>query len=88
MNYWIQFSPMKKLTILVISALCLVVSFRSVKAEGTTTICTQYYGGGVVCGTHTPVNTGIADNVPLIASGFLGAGGILAYFSKKRNKQV
>lgn len=56
-----------------------------VKAEET--ICTQYYGGGVVCGVHAPVATGIADNLPLIASGFLGAGGVLAYLTKKFKKE-
>ena len=78
---------MKKLTILVLSTLYLVLSFEPAKAQETT-ICTQSYGGGVVCGVHTPVETGIADSLPLIASGFLGAGGILAYLSNKKNKQI
>ena len=77
---------MKKLIILVLSTLYLVLSFEPAKAQGTT-VCTQYYGGGVVCGVHTPINTGIADSLPLIASGFIGAGGVLAYFSK-RGKRV
>lgn len=64
-----------------------VIAFpKAAFAEGETTVCTQSYGGGVVCGVHTPVNTGIADNIPLIASGFLGAGGVLAYFSRKFKK--
>lgn len=77
---------MKKLSILVLSTLCLVLSFGTVKAQEAT-VCTQSYGGGVVCGVHTPVNTGIADNIPLIASSFLGAGGVLAYFSRKFKKE-
>lgn len=56
-------------------------------AEEQETICTQSYGGGVVCGVHTPVETGITDSIPLIASGFLGASGVLAYFSKKSKSQ-
>lgn len=79
---------MKKFLILVLSTLCLVLSINTIKAEEEVTVCTQYYGGGVVCGVHTPVETGVADSIPLIASGFLGAGGILAYFSNKRNKQI
>ena len=79
-------SLMKKL-ITVLAVLAFLALPKAVFAEDTTTVCTQYYGGGVVCGVHTPVNTGIADNIPLIASGFLGAGGILAYISRK-NKQV
>lgn len=47
------------------------------------TICTQSYGGGVVCGVHTPVNTGIADNIPLIGSLLLGSSGIFFYISKR-----
>lgn len=55
-------------------------------AENTTTVCTQYYGGGVVCGVHTPVNTGIVDNIPLIGSLLLGSSGVLYFISKKRSK--
>lgn len=77
---------MKKLLTLVLSALCLVLSANTVKAQET--ICTQSYGGGVVCGVHTPVSTGIADNIPLIASSFLGASGVLTYFSRKGKKQI
>lgn len=78
---------MKKL-IAVIVVLAFLSLPRVAQAQGEVTVCTQYYGGGVVCGVHTPVETGIADSLPLIASGFLGAGGILAYFSHKRNKQI
>jgi len=77
---------MKKLVIGLV-ALAFLALPKAVSAEGETTVCTQYYGGGVVCGVHTPINTGIADNIPLIASGFLGASGILAYFSRKNKKQ-
>jgi LPXTG-motif cell wall-anchored protein len=47
--------------------------------------CTEVYGGGVVCGakTHTPVNTGIADNPAYIAGAFLIASGVLYFLSKK-----
>lgn len=80
-------TSMKKL-IAVITVLTFLALPRVTKAQGEVTVCTQYYGGGVVCGVHTPIETGIADSLPLIASGFLGAGGILAYFSHKRNKQI
>ena len=77
-------SLMKKLivSLIVLSFLALPTC---VKADET--VCTQYYGGGVVCGAHTPVNTGIADNIPLIASGFIGAGGVVAYLTKKFKKE-
>ncbi len=77
---------MKKLIAIVLSTMYLVLGANTVKAEDTVTVCTQYYGGGVVCGVHTPVETGIADNIPLIASGFLGASGVLAYLSRKFKK--
>lgn len=78
---------MKKL-IVVTAVLAFLALPRAAKAQGEVTVCTQYYGGGVVCGVHTPIATGIADNLPLIASGFLGAGGILAYLTNKKNKQI
>ena len=63
-----------------------------VHAQNTVQTCTTStgYNGAVtyICGAHTPVNTGIGDSLPLIASGFLGAAGVLGYFSKKIRKQV
>lgn len=56
-------------------------------AEGETTVCTQSYGGGVVCGVHTPVNTGIADNIPLVASLALGSSGVFFFFSKRTDRK-
>lgn len=80
---------MKKLIILVFGVLCLTVGFGPARAQET--VCTQYYGGGVVCGVrtpHTPIETGIADSLPLIASGFLGASGVFAYFSKRLKNSI
>ena len=77
-------ASMKKL-IFSLTVLGFLVLPVGVKAEET--ICTQYYGGGVVCGVHTPVETGVIDNIPLIASGFLGAGGVLAYLTKKFKRE-
>lgn len=75
--------------ILVISTLLLVLSATNVRAEDTQT-CTQVtqYGGAVsyICGAHTPVEAGIADNLPLVGSSFVGASAILAYFSRKINR--
>ena len=55
-------------------------------AEDTVTICTQYYGGGVVCGVHTPVNTGLGDSIALIALAIILASGVLLFLSKKIKK--
>jgi len=76
---------MKKLMIGLVTLAFLIFPAKAL-AENTTAICTQYYGGGVVCGVHTPIETGIAENLPLIASGFLGASGVIAYFSRKFKK--
>ncbi len=76
---------MKKLIIGLI-VLAFLALPKAVFAEEETTICTQSYGGGVVCGVHTPIQTGVADNIPLIGSLVLGSSGIFFYFSKKENK--
>jgi len=75
---------MKKLIVSLI-ALAFVAFPKAVSAEDQVTVCTQSYGGGVVCGVHTPVATGIADNIPLIGSMILGSSGIFFYLSKKRD---
>jgi hypothetical protein len=76
---------MKKLIFAVFTLVVLAVPAR-VLAEDTQIICPQPYGGGVVCGVHTPVNAGIADNLLLIGTGFIMASGALLYFSKKIKK--
>lgn len=74
---------MKKLIVSFI-ALAFVAFPKAAFAEDQVTVCTQSYGGGVVCGVHTPVQTGIADNIPLIGSLVLGSSGVFFYLSKKR----
>ncbi len=75
----------KKLAFLLVALSFL--SFPGVaKAETTTVICPQPYGGGVVCGVHTTVDAGIADSLPMIGFGLLGASSVFAYISKKLNK--
>jgi len=77
---------MKKLifTVLALVSLCAPVVVR---AQETEIICPQPYGGGVVCGVHVPVETGIADNIALIGSLMLGSSGIFYYFSKRANRK-
>lgn len=76
---------MKKL-IFAVFALVVLAAPARVLAEDLQIICPQPYGGGVVCGVHTPVQTGIADNLLLIGTGFIMASGALLYFSKKIKK--
>jgi hypothetical protein len=49
-------------------------------------ICPQPYGGGVVCGVHTVVNTGLGDNLGLIGVGIILASIVLFLISKKLRK--
>lgn len=55
-----------------------------VATETTCTTVTQY-GGSVsyICGAHTPVETGLAESLPLIGFISLGASGILRFLSKR-----
>ncbi len=75
---------MKKLTVGLIALAFLALPGRVLAEE--VTICTQFYGGGVVCGVHTPIQTGIADSIPLIGSLMLGGSGIFFYISNKAKK--
>jgi hypothetical protein len=86
---------MLKKLVLIASFLLLSGTFcpAVVRAEDSVTTCTTttQYNGSVsyVCGTHTPViKAGIGDSIPLIASGMIGASGILVYFSRKLKKQA
>lgn len=73
---------MKKM-IFVILALVFFASPIRVLAENEQIICPQPYGGGVVCGIHTPVNTGIGDNLALVGTGLLASSLIFLILSKK-----
>ena len=77
---------MKKVLISFILVLSVLAFPAKSFAADNEIICPQPYGGGVVCGIHTPVNTGIADNLGLIGVGITLASGILFSFSKKIKK--
>lgn len=76
---------MKKL-ILVILTLTFLAAPARVLAEDSQIICPQPYGGGVVCGVHTPVNTGMGDNLAMIGIGLLVSSLTFLFLSKKFNK--
>lgn len=75
---------MKKF-ILIISVLAVLAVPSKVMANDSqnAVICPQPYGGGVVCGVHTPVETGMGDNLGLIGSGLIMASGVVSYLSRK-----
>lgn len=83
---------MKRLIVIasLIIVLQSVASLKPVRAEDVQT-CTQVtqYGGavGIVCGVHTPVDTGLADINPLVlASIFFMFSGYGLYEYKKLKK--
>ena len=79
------------ITLIVVSLLSIVA--RQAKAEEVQT-CTQVtqYGGavGIVCGAHTPVDTGLADINPLVLASifFMFAGYGLYEYKKLKKIQV
>jgi len=73
---------MKKL-IFAIVALVLITNPARVLAQDSQIICPQPYGGGVVCGIHTPVSTGIGDNLAIVGGVLLVSSLIFLVLSKK-----
>jgi LPXTG-motif cell wall-anchored protein len=76
---------MKKL-IFVILALIFASNPVRVLAEEIQIICPQAYGGGVVCGVHTPVETGLGDNLAIIGGVLLISSLIFLVLSKRFKK--
>lgn len=73
------------ITTLVLSLLSLAASAVKAEAVQTCTQVTQYGGAvGIVCGAHTPVETGLADINPVVlASIFFTFAGYGMYSYKK-----
>jgi len=78
-------TEMKKLIFVILVLMFLAVPAR-VLAQDSQIICPQPYGGGVVCGVHTVVNTGIGDNLALIGGGLLVSSVLFLVLSKKFKK--
>jgi len=76
---------MKKL-IFVILALVFLATPAGVLAQESQIICPQPYGGGVVCGVHTPVNAGLGDNLAMFGGVLLVSSLIFLVLSKKFKK--
>ena len=77
------------LAVTVISLLSLAVSLANAQEVQTCTQVTQYGGVvGIVCGAHTPVDTGLADINPIVlASFFFMLSGYGIYEYKKLLKE-
>jgi hypothetical protein len=74
---------MKKLILLLVAGIFLLNPHMALAEDK---VCSQVYGGGVICGVHTPVNTGIADNLGLVGIGLIATSGMLFFVSKKIKK--
>ena len=73
---------MKKLTFVILALMFLAAPAR-VLAEDEQIICPQAYGGGVVCGVHTPVATGLGDNLAVVGGGLLVSSVLFSILSRK-----
>ena len=73
---------LKKLIVQIV-VLISFVAIKPVLAENEQ-ICTQVYGGGVVCGaSHEVVDTAISVNPVVLGVGLLGLSRVFSYLSKK-----
>ena len=50
--------------------------------------CTPFYGGGVVCGAHTPVDTGFVSSVFFQAAAVLFVVGLSLFAIAKKLRRV
>jgi LPXTG-motif cell wall-anchored protein len=76
---------MKRLIFTVLVLIAIAAPVR-VMAADQEIICPEPYGGGVVCGIHTPVNTGIGDNLAVVGGVLLVSSLVFLFLSKKFNK--
>ncbi len=77
---------MKKLILLLILASSFVITSPVVAQEQ---ICTTVYGGGTVCGAHTPIETDLGDINPAVLSLILlTISGVLYFYSNRKNIKI
>jgi hypothetical protein len=66
-----------------LAAAVLAFPARILATDSEQIICPQAYGGGVVCGVHTPVNTGLGDNLAVAGGVLLVSSVIFSILSRK-----
>lgn len=71
---------MKRLTLLATSIFALAMP-TLVSAQEQ--VCSQVYGGGVVCGVHTVVETGLGENLAVAGFVLIASSVFLHFFAKK-----
>ncbi|MFC1625065.1 hypothetical protein ACFL15_01695 [Patescibacteria group bacterium] len=77
---------MFKKTLILIAVLASFLVAKPVFAEDEQ-ICTQVYGGGVVCGaSHEVVDTAISVHPAVLGTGLLGLSRVFKIISKKLKK--
>jgi len=79
---------MKKLLITLTLAASILVAPSVVKAEEE--LCTQVYGGGVVCGasTHESVDTDLDINFVLLGTGLIATSIVLSRMTRNKVKKT
>ena len=63
--------------------LLVLVTLAAPKGASAQQVCGTNYGGGVICGVHTPVETGLLDNFGAVGVSAILTSGILFFISKK-----
>ncbi len=77
---------MKKLVLLLILASSFAITSPVIAQEQ---ICTTVYGGGTVCGAHTPVETNWGDISPVVLGVILlTISGVLYFYSTKKGLKI
>ena len=71
---------MKKVTFALTTLVTLAMPSLAMAQEQ---VCTQVYGGGVVCGVHTVVETGLGENLAMAGFVLIASSIFLHYFAKK-----
>lgn len=71
---------MQKLTFFATAVVALAMpSLASAQEQ----VCSQVYGGGVVCGVHTVVETGLGENLAMFGFVLIASSIFLQFFAKK-----
>lgn len=71
---------MKKLALLATSIFALAMPSLALAEDQ---VCSQVYGGGVVCGVHTVVETGLGENLAVAGFVLIASSIFLHFFAKK-----
>jgi len=79
---------MRKVALILSLVLAVLVLAKPVRAADEQ-VCTQVYGGGVVCGAkHEVVNTSFNIHPAILGGAFLGVSRVFSFLSRKLKKDT